>query len=67
MSANSLSENEGFVKFLTTSRDWAFDYIEKAQNSIIILRNAMESGDEQQINAAYSELLLLIPDDKENK
>lgn len=29
-----LSESDGFVKFLSTSRDWAFDYIEEVQNAL---------------------------------
>lgn len=29
-----LSESDGFVKFLSTSRDWAFDYIEEVQEAL---------------------------------
>ena len=30
-SVRELSESDGFVKFISQSRDWAFDYIEEVQ------------------------------------
>lgn len=59
------SETEGFIKFLSESREWAFEYIEDVQKSISILSEAMTSGDEQQINKAYEELVSYLPNDKE--
>lgn len=31
LSAKELSETDGFVKFISQSRDWAFEYIEEVQ------------------------------------
>ena len=31
----NLKESDGFVKFLSTSRDWAFEYIEEVQKALV--------------------------------
>jgi hypothetical protein len=59
------SETEGFIKFLSESREWAFDYIENVQKSINILSEAKASGDDEKINKAYDELIAYLPNDKE--
>ena len=40
--ANSLKEDDGFIKFLSNSRDWAFSYIEDVQEK---MKNFQESVD----------------------
>lgn len=67
LAEKSLADNEGFVKFLTTSRDWAFEYIEAVQNKIKALQDAMESGKEAGIDSAYKELVNMIPEDGKDK
>lgn len=39
-----IEQTQGFVKFLSESRDWAFKYIEDVQVSIESLKSAVESG-----------------------
>ena len=39
-----IEQTQGFVKFLSESRDWAFRYIEDVQVSIDSLKTAVESG-----------------------
>ena len=34
LSARELSESDGFVKFISQSRDWAFEYIEEVQKAL---------------------------------
>lgn len=34
MDNEKLKESDGFVKFLSTSRDWAFNYIEQVQDAL---------------------------------
>jgi effector-binding domain-containing protein len=34
LSARELSETDGFVKFISQSRDWAFEYIEEVQKAL---------------------------------
>lgn len=67
LAEKSLSENEGFVKFLNTSREWAFTYIEQVQEKIKDLKAAMDSGDDAKISIAYKELVSMIPENEENK
>lgn len=34
LSAKDLAETDGFVKFISQSRDWAFEYIEEVQQAL---------------------------------
>lgn len=34
LSAKDLAETDGFVKFISQSRDWAFEYIEEVQKAL---------------------------------
>jgi hypothetical protein len=65
---DSLSDDvihkENFIKFLSDSRDWAFEYIENSQKTI------KEVSDELKVKGLddYSEkLLALLPEMNENK
>lgn len=60
-----VEKTDGFLKFLSESRDWAFKYIEDAQESIQQLKNSVESGYE--IEEELTKLFSLLPDNKENK
>jgi carboxypeptidase C (cathepsin A) len=61
-----LQRTDEFVKFLSESRDWAFQYIEDVQAAIQYLKDAMEEGNEEKINDAYHNLVELLPKE-ENK
>ena len=64
--SKSLEQTDGFVKFLSESRDWAFKYIEDVQESIKSLKIAIESGYETE--EELKKLFDLIPEtNKENK
>ena len=39
LSSKELSETDGFVKFISQSRDWAFEYIEEVQKALIEFDN----------------------------
>lgn len=67
LAEKSLSDNEGFVKFLNTSRDWAFEYIEAVQSKIVNLKDAMDSGSDPDIKLAYEDLIGMIPESKDTK
>jgi hypothetical protein len=62
----SLQETDGFVKFLSESRAWAFTYIEDVQKSILDLSVAMESGLDAEIAKAYAKLQSHLPKDVHN-
>ena len=68
-----LEEKDGFIKFLTDSRESAFEYIEQVQTSLYLYKDTMEpiiesyrasgSGSEsmQQIVKAYDDIVALLP------
>lgn len=63
ISDNSIDIENGFIKFLSDSRESAFAYIEDVQVAILNLKDAMESGDESQIAESYNKLISFLPSD----
>lgn len=61
--------NEGFIKFLSESREAAFDYIENVQKSISQYLVAIENGNADEIVTARMELFEHLPEipESENK
>lgn len=66
---NSKEANEGFIKFLSDSRQAAFDYIEDVQKSINQYLVAVENGNPDEITTARMELFSHLPEvpESENK
>lgn len=62
----NVEDKDGFIKFLSQSREWAFEYIENVQTAIKVLDEAMQSKDDEEINQSYQELLKFIPNDSLN-
>jgi hypothetical protein len=58
---NSDELNDGFVKFLSESRDMAFEYISEVQSAIERLKNSMDLGNEDSISQSYQELISFLP------
>lgn len=77
--ANSLKEDDGFIKFLSSSRDWAFEYIENVQTTVqefkdeispsIEKLNKTRDANVKVIIQAYNKLVDILPKEetKENK
>jgi hypothetical protein len=63
---NSNDPNEGFVKFLSESRDMAFEYIPEVQSAIEQLKVSMDLGDEESINRSYLKLLDFLPTENQD-
>lgn len=68
-----IDQTEGFIKFLSESREWAFDYIENVQQEIIrfgeILDKANSLTKDNSLNkvlAEYEGLKKFLPDPREN-
>jgi hypothetical protein len=40
--SESIEQSEGFLKFISQSRDWAFDYIEEVQAALIEFKSKVE-------------------------
>ena len=63
---NIPSETEGFIKFLSESREWAFSYIEDVQAAISNLEQAMVSDDKEKITEAYNSVVSFLPKNESN-
>lgn len=59
---NSKEVNEGFIKFLSDSRQAAFDYIEQVQSVIQNYLSAVESNDEEAAKAYRIEMFSYLPE-----
>lgn len=61
----NIEGSDGFLKFVSESRDWAFSYIEEVQQAITSFKSSVESdtGYEQ----AYAKLLTFLPDESQDK
>ena len=73
-SVRELSESEGFVKFISTSRDWAFEYIEEVQKALAEFdeevspkfKSAKDSHKVlKEISLAYDKLKTVLPKETE--
>jgi hypothetical protein len=75
--SKSLEETEGFVKFLTESRDWAFGYIEDVQAAIAELRQVadkifpndvvyLSEEETKDLSDKYNKLISSLPLDTKN-
>ena len=60
---NSLENSEGFVRFISESRDWAFTYIEDIQEALTEYDNALSLADARLINEAYKKLIDYLPNE----
>ena len=63
--ANSIEQSEGFLKFVSDSRDWAFKYIEDVQGAIVEFNSAVASKDDEKIESALNNLKSFLPDNEE--
>jgi len=58
---NSGDLQEGFVKFLSESRDMAFEYISEVQVAIQELNAAIQTYDQELITECYNKLVSFLP------
>jgi molecular chaperone DnaK (HSP70) len=71
--SKSVEQTDGFLKFVSQSRDWAYSYIEDAQDKIQKFDKVVDSVSGstskeslKRILEAYKELKTLLPDNQEN-
>ena len=62
-SAQGVEKTDGFLKFISESRDWAFTYIEDVQAAIKEYDTALSKQNPDQMNKAYKKLIDLLPED----
>lgn len=63
----SKEANDGFVRFLSQSRDWAFEYIENAQDSIKNYKAALDGSDPVVAMEARQRLFELLPESQDSQ
>jgi hypothetical protein len=63
---NSSDLNDGFIGFLSQSREEAFAYISEVQSVIESLQMAMELEDSAMIDASYKKLISFLPSDDQD-
>lgn len=59
----NVEQTDGFIKFISDSRDWAFTYIEDVQQALQVYDVALSTDDAKIINEAYKKLLSFLPED----
>jgi uncharacterized membrane protein len=63
--SKKIEETDGFLKFISDSRDWAFKYIEDVQKVINDLKLAITKKDDVEIENAYNALIDFLPKEEE--
>jgi molecular chaperone DnaK (HSP70) len=63
--SSKLEQSDGFLRFISQSRDWAFKYIEDVQKAIQDFETAIESKNDQKIEDALNNLKSFLPDNEE--
>jgi len=64
--AKTVEQSEGFLKFVSQSRDWAFTYIEDVQAALTDYDNALATKDAIAINESYVKLMDFLPKEDED-
>lgn len=64
--SSTVNDPDGFIKFLSQSREWAFGYIEEVQSAIVNLSVAMESKDDDKVKDSYIKLMSYLPQEQAN-
>lgn len=61
--SDKIENTEGFLRFVSESREWAFEYIEDVQQALLAYDIALSTDDAKIINDAYKKLISFLPDD----
>lgn len=59
--ATNIEQSDGFLKFVSDSRDWAFQYIEDIQAALNEYDAALHSKNAVEINNSYKKLIDFLP------
>jgi hypothetical protein len=64
--SGSVEGTQGFLRFISESRDWAFEYIENVQEAIGEYDEALSTNDAAKISAAYNKMINMLPKENED-
>lgn len=68
MANNSPAIENDFIKFLSDSRNSAYDYIEDVQATLLELKDLVDSdGSELEVDMCYQKLINLLPSEDSDK
>jgi hypothetical protein len=62
-SVQDVEKTDGFLRFVSESRDWAFEYIEDVQASILYYQKALSQEDADAISEALEKLMSFLPEE----
>jgi hypothetical protein len=62
---DSTEQGDGFIKFLSDSREWAFNYIDNVQSTILVLKEKYDN--KKAIDESLKELFKMLPDNNKEK
>lgn len=62
----SIEGSDGFLKFVSESRDWAFEYIENVQTALREYDEALHTDDAKKLNESYKKLVDFLPKEEDN-
>jgi hypothetical protein len=63
LQSDDVIHKENFIKFLSDSRDWAFEYIETSQKTI---KEVSEELDKKNLKTLSNKLITLLPKEDDN-
>lgn len=61
--SQNVEGTEGFLRFVSQSREWAFEYIEDIQQALYAYDIALSLDDAAILNEAYKKLISFLPDE----
>lgn len=62
----SIEQTEGFLRFVSESRDWAFEYIENVQQALAEYDEALHTKEAAKINTTYKNLIDFLPKEEDD-
>lgn len=62
-----IEKSDGFLKFISESRDAAFEYIEGLQDALVAYQNAINSNNELEISKTRELLFSFLPKSDDSK
>lgn len=62
---SNADQGDGFIKFLSESREWAFNYIDDVQSIILVLKEKYENN--KALDESLHKLFDMLPKDNKEK
>jgi AcrR family transcriptional regulator len=64
-SLDNVDQGDGFIKFLSDSREWAFNYIDTVQNEIFVLKEKYDN--KKALDETLQKLFDMLPENNKEK